>query len=411
MALDVNILKASLTAIYTATTNTDNSTTLANAICNYLIPINPASTGVESGRAQMIATFNSFAKQPNGHITSLTVALPVYAAVIASGMSPAYTGTPPPITNLPDFLSLFKSCTNAELSHAACANVIASAIHNWFCIGTATSNTDSTTINWGAPVPAIVPSGKRITVNLPVVVIEPKPKPKIIQQAKKIATAVVQKFNNVKNDIRIQDAKSCLATPLLPLPNYANTKPRNIKDKKSATVGGIKLNNIDAKNQKYIHSEYLPALAKINNISRGVKLLMTAQAIQEGFYPGARAYRTKNPGNIGNTDSGASNKQADLTTGIRLQASYIREAGDSNRKKGHHSFRKLLQHNAYSPEVKQCIPGFEMQYDGQIYQYLMIYATGARLDDAYLSWVLGFFKYNGVTINYNTRIADLDRIK
>ena len=86
----------------------------------------------------------------------------------------------------------------------------------------------------------------------------------------------------------------------------------------AATVGGIKLSDINAKNQKYIHSEYLPALAKINNISRGVKLLMTAQAIQEGFYPGARAYRTKNPGNIGNTDSGVAGH--DLGSCIRVSS-------------------------------------------------------------------------------------------
>ena len=195
MALDVNILKASLTAIYTATTNTSNASLLANAICNYMIPITPASTGVESGRAQVIATFNSFANQPNGHITSLFTSLPVYTSIVASGMSPGWTGTPPPAPAIPNFTSLFKSCTDAELSHADCANVVASAIHNWMCSGTATSNTDSTTVNWGVPVAAIVPTGKRKTLMSPAVIIEPKPKPKVIQK-------VVQKFNNVKTSVK-----------------------------------------------------------------------------------------------------------------------------------------------------------------------------------------------------------------
>ena len=198
MALDVNLLKNSLTAIYTATTNTSNASLLANAICNYMIPITPASTGVESGRAQVVATFNSFANQPNGHITSLLIALPVYTSIIASGMSPGWSGTPPAAPAIPDFTGLFKSCTDAELSHADCANVIASAIHNWMCTGTATSNTDSTTVNWGTPVAAVVPTGKRKTLMMPAVIIEAKPKPKVIQK-------VVQKFNNVKNTIKQVD--------------------------------------------------------------------------------------------------------------------------------------------------------------------------------------------------------------
>jgi hypothetical protein len=152
MALDVNILKASLTAIYTATTNTNNATALSNAICNYLIPITPASTGVESGRAQMIATFNSFAGQPNGHINALTTALPVYAAVVASGMSPEYTGTAPTSVTLPNFTSLYKALTDVEASHADCATIISAAIHTWFSSGTATHNIEQTTVNWGTPV-------------------------------------------------------------------------------------------------------------------------------------------------------------------------------------------------------------------------------------------------------------------
>jgi hypothetical protein len=50
-------------------------------------------------------------------------------------------------------------------------------------------------------------------------------------------------------------------------------------------------------------------------------------------------------------------------------------------------------------------------YNGYLYQYLRIYATGARTNNNYLNAIIGYFKANGVTITYKTTIADIYNIK
>jgi hypothetical protein len=147
-------LHARLTSIYTNTTNNNNSTQLANAIYEYLVPITPPSTGVDSARPALIGLFNGLSGNPDSwYINALNAGLPAYAAAIASGMAPQFTASPPPPTTLPNFAGIFKSNTDAELSWSECARIIADAIHTWFSQGTATDNASGTTINWGQPVP------------------------------------------------------------------------------------------------------------------------------------------------------------------------------------------------------------------------------------------------------------------
>ena len=196
-----------------------------------------------------------------------------------------------------------------------------------------------------------------------------------------------------------------------PLADQSLATPDKYVDKVAKTRAGIKLNNTEGKNQKYIYAEYLAEIENnptvFKDLSKGLKCLMTAQAIHEGFYPGARAYRYKNPGNIGNTDNGSNKNLSPLAQGILAQATYIKEAANPNRKKGHHSFVQYNQPNYYSPELKECVPGFSFTYTGTLGQYLRIYATFARLSNSYLSGVMGFFKYNGLTVTADTKLADI----
>ena len=196
-----------------------------------------------------------------------------------------------------------------------------------------------------------------------------------------------------------------------PLADQSLATPDKYVDKVAKTRAGIKLNNTEGKSQKYIYAEYLAEIennpAVFKDLSKGLKCLMTAQAIHEGFYPGARAYTHKNPGNIGNTDNGANKNLSPLAQGILAQATYIKEAADSSRKKGHHAFIQYNQANYYSPELKECVPGFSFTYAGTLGQYLRIYATAARLSNTYLSGIMGFFKYNGLTVDANTKLADI----
>ena len=75
---------------------------------------------------------------------------------------------------------------------------------------------------------------------------------------------------------------------------------------------------------KHIREKYLPALEKaMAGEAKGMKLLATAMAIKEGFYPNTRAYKYNNPGNIGNTDSGDNVGYPTLEEGIKKQKTYI----------------------------------------------------------------------------------------
>jgi hypothetical protein len=70
----------------------------------------------------------------------------------------------------------------------------------------------------------------------------------------------------------------------------------------------------------------------------GLKAFLEAQTIHEGFYPAdggkseSKSWRTNNPGNIGNTDDGSTNRKANLTEGVQLQINHLKRviAGDNN---------------------------------------------------------------------------------
>ena len=57
---------------------------------------------------------------------------------------------------------------------------------------------------------------------------------------------------------------------------------------------------------------------------KGFRLLCTIMAYKEGFRKGTRSYRTNNPGNIGNTDSGANKHNGTLRERCNvMQKSYL----------------------------------------------------------------------------------------
>jgi len=145
-------------------------------------------------------------------------------------------------------------------------------------------------------------------------------------------------------------------------------------------------------------NEYIPERDKIVGISTGTKLLITAQTAVEGFYSGTKSYRTNNPGNIGNTDNGATVPYKSLREGIIKQQSII---------------TNVATNNAQSYKIggkSTCALGSEL-YSGYLYQYLRIYATGARLNNNYLNAIIGYFKSNGKTITAKTTIADIYNMK
>lgn len=169
-----------------------------------------------------------------------------------------------------------------------------------------------------------------------------------------------------------------------------------------------------------IVNEYIPALNKVmNGEPKGFRLLCTIMAYKEGFKRGTRSYRTNNPGNIGNTDSGANKHNGTLESGIMLQKDYINRIVEGKHPAYPMGKRKLIK-PYYSPEIARhsklygmspYVPGYDFTFTGQLDQFVKIYATGARAGNGYLSMIVSYFKKNGIDINAQSKIQDIIKIK
>lgn len=178
----------------------------------------------------------------------------------------------------------------------------------------------------------------------------------------------------------------------------------------------IKFNDRVRLNPEMVN-EYLPVIKKMN-LTKGMELLCTVMAYKEGFRKGTRSYRTNNPGNIGNTDSGANVQIKTLRDGIQRQVNYINSVAAGT----HKAFPqgKLVTIKPYfSPEIAKnqkaygmspYLPGYKFTFTGQLDQFVKIYATGARGGNSYLNMILSFFNQNGVTLTPESKIQDIIKI-
>ena len=168
-----------------------------------------------------------------------------------------------------------------------------------------------------------------------------------------------------------------------------------------------------------IKTEYYPVLKSINGKTKGLKLLALVMSQKEGFYPGSRSYRTNNPGNIGNTDSGANSKLKDLKTGIEKQLTYLYGvAQGTNSNYPLNAIKDIEPY--YSPEIDKnqknynltpYLPGYKFKYTGTLEQFVKIYSTGARGGNSYLSIIISFFRKNGFSnVTEKTKLADLIKL-
>lgn len=90
---------------------------------------------------------------------------------------------------------------------------------------------------------------------------------------------------------------------------------------------------------------------KKNMTQNEIALLMEIEAHQEGFYGRTRSRRNNNPGNIGNTDSGANRSFPTLKDGILAQVSYIQRI--ANGTNSAHKFGSRLIRPYYSNEISK----------------------------------------------------------
>lgn len=162
-------------------------------------------------------------------------------------------------------------------------------------------------------------------------------------------------------------------------------------------------------------NEYLPAIDKaLANERIGFRLLLTAMTYKEGFRKGTRSYRYNNPGNIGNTDSGANKGFDTLEDGILGQKHYILNIVNGKSAAFPLGKKKVIK-PYYSPEIARnpqyglppYLPGYTFTFTGQLDQFVKIYSTGARAGNSYLSTIISYFKQNGFDITPESKIQDL----
>ena len=162
-----------------------------------------------------------------------------------------------------------------------------------------------------------------------------------------------------------------------------------------------------------IKTEYLPALEKLP-YTKGLKLLMTAMTHMEGFRKGSRSYRTNNPGNVGNTDSGANKKLVTLSDGIQLQADNLKKIAEG-KSKYYPLGKQITLKPFYSPEIANNpqyglpanLPGYKFVYTGKLDQFIKIYSTGARVTNIYINTIVSYFAQNGITITPADKLIDI----
>lgn len=166
--------------------------------------------------------------------------------------------------------------------------------------------------------------------------------------------------------------------------------------------------------------EYLPAMEKaMVGTNKGFKLLVTIMAYKEGFRKGTRSYRHNNPGNIGNTDSGANHSVNSLLNGVLLQKEYVESivAGEhraypmGRRKSIKPYFSKEIAKHTKLYGMSPYVPGYNFTFTGQLDQFVKIYSTGARAGNGYVNMIISYFKKNGIYITPQSKIQDIIKMK
>lgn len=202
--------------------------------------------------------------------------------------------------------------------------------------------------------------------------------------------------------------------PAKPMPEPANYKGVTFED---ATFPYDRYRILPITLNPTIRNEYLPALERaLPDSPKGLKLLITAMTHAEGFRPGTRSHRFNNPGNIGNTDSGANKGFKTLEDGIRAQAEHIKKIVDG--KSNPYPIGKLvvippffsqeIQNNLKNYGAKSgYVPGYRFLFTGQLDQFLKIYATLPRISNSYVNIIVSYFFQNGVEIKPTTTLGEI----
>jgi len=190
---------------------------------------------------------------------------------------------------------------------------------------------------------------------------------------------------------------------------------------KNVTINGSKFPDAPIRTSLKINlnatmrDEYLPAIEKVMaDDPMGFRLLLIAMTHKEGFRKGTRSYRNNNPGNIGNTDSGANKGFKTLEDGILAQKRHMLNIVEGKSTAYPLGKRKVIK-PYYSAEIARnpqyglppYLPGYSFIFTGQLDQFIKIYSTGARAGNSYLSTIISYFKMNGLSISETSKLQEI----
>ena len=144
------------------------------------------------------------------------------------------------------------------------------------------------------------------------------------------------------------------------------------------------------------------------NYTFGHRIIAAITAKKEGYYAGSIAYTTKNPGNVGNTDSGLRNPQATVIAGMKLLMDYYSSKKTGTGYTGTEAIWNFGEQEIkpnFSKEIQKnqskyrrpngCLPGYKGNYQGQISYFVKRYSTASRINNSGLSIYATLFALNG----------------
>ena len=157
--------------------------------------------------------------------------------------------------------------------------------------------------------------------------------------------------------------------------------------------------------------------------TKGHRMMALAYVIKEGYYKkvpyenSSSSYKTKNPGNIGNTDSGVVSVQPNIKTGMNLLMGYFTRVATG--KARNYPFGNVVIPQFFSEDINKryntylrpdgCLPGYRGNFQGELGFFVKKYATFARVNNNGITGIWTIFSINGYNekIDHNTLIQDL----
>lgn len=171
---------------------------------------------------------------------------------------------------------------------------------------------------------------------------------------------------------------------------------------------------------KEMLNEYIPTIERVmRDDPKGFRLLLIIMTQKEGFYKGTRSYKTNNPGNIGNTDSGKNKSLDTLEEGILLQKKFILDIIAGRNKNFPINqivnikpfFSEEIAKNSKTYRMSPWLPGYRFLFNGELEGFCKIYSTGARGGNSYVNMIVSFFKNHRIHITPKSKIQDIIKIE